>query len=314
MKRFIFLINCLVLAQPVLAQTVPAEIRDPEERELLVLARRLNRISLAYQTTAGQMMLKEVNYFCERLALPTSYPIQFSNASIRVSRPFYSRIESTNTSLSKAERIRTAAFAAFGTIEGPDFSFYFDGAGKLWSVHRMKIKGKDSILDLYPELAKSVSLIDTNGAYQMATQWLSAISVNVLALEQKYKPSVRQWFFWGNTKDLPKDQWAMPAVTSTNKNMLPIFDVDWGQSQAPAVKITILGTSRELLDLQMQDSSFSRRASLIITNGMALNDTPDPPIKHLKLIAQAPATNSVGTSPSARTNRPPPFHRQVGNQ
>ncbi len=315
MKQEILLIGCcLVLIRSGLAQPVPTEISDSEQRELLALAKTLNHTSFAYRKVASQMMLKEANYFCEQLALPAPRPLQLSDVSVQVSPPWFSRIESTNVALTRADRIRTANFGASGAIETRDFAFYFDRAGKLWSVHRTKIKGKDSILDLYPELAKSSPLIDTNGAYELATQWLSSISVNVLALEQKYKPDVRQWLFWGKARNLPKDQWAMPSVTRTNETMLPIFDVGWGQADAPAVKVTILGTTKELLELQMQDSSVSRRNPLIITNGAALNEIPDPPIKQLQQSHDRLKANSVGTNPPAGTNRPPPFHRQVRTQ
>jgi hypothetical protein len=304
----------MALIQPVRAQPVPAEISEPEKREVLELARKLSHTSFSYRTVATQLMLGEANYFSEELALPVQHPLQLSEISVRVSPPWYCKLESTDAGLSRIDRIRAANFAASGSIESRDFRFFFNGAGKLWSVNRVRAEGKDSILALYPELARSSSLIDTKGAYGLATQWLSSVSVDVPGLEQKYKPDIRQWFFWGKAKNLPKDQWAMPSVTATNKTMLPIFDVYWGQAGAPAAKVTVLGTTKELLELQVQDSSFSRRAPLIITNGIALNEIPNPPLKHLQQIQHGSETNSVGINPRAGTNRPPPFYQRVGNQ
>jgi hypothetical protein len=253
-------------------------------------------ISIAYRTVAIERMLGEVNYFSQQLQLPTPHPIQ-----------------PTDIKWSHVNPPRTG-FGGVITAKNFDFSFPKRGEGKLCYVTRLTVRDGHDVLDLYPELAKTRSLIDSNDAYQLATQWLTSVSVDVPALEQKYKRNVRQWFFWGSAKDLPKDQWSMPTVTSTNKTMLPIFDVMWGKGETPPVKVTILGSTRELLQLRMEDSVFSRRPPLVITNALELDSVPDPQVKHLQQIQQGSETNSVRTSSPARTNRPPPFHRQVENQ
>jgi hypothetical protein len=40
--------------------------------------------------------------------------------------------------------------------------------------------------DLYPVWAKTPSLVDSNGAYQIATQWLASVDIDVGVLGKKY--------------------------------------------------------------------------------------------------------------------------------
>jgi hypothetical protein len=283
MKKFIVWFGCLLLLPRISGQSVPSPPKN------------LFHVSIAYRAVAIQHMLDEVNYWSQQLQLPTAHPIQ--PAEIKWSHVNPPRI----------------GFGGVITTTNFDFSFPNRGEGKLCYITRLIIRDGHDVLDLYPELARTSSLIDSNGAYQMATQWLTSVSVDVPALEQRYKSNVRQWFFWGKPENLPRDQWSMPAITSTNKSMLPIFDVRWGDGETPPVKVIILGSTKELLQLRMEDSSFSRRPPLVITNALELDNIPDPQVKHLQQI-QGSETSSSGTGAPARTNRPPPFHRQVGNQ
>jgi len=311
MKKNIISIGCcFALARLVSAQEIPPEITDPEEREILGLVVKLNHVSLVYRAVAVEKLLGEASFFSEQLRLPTPRQIHSSEANIRVAPPWYAKIDNVNTNLSKADNIRDAMFLASGTVTTSNFTFGLGDTKNRVNVHRFKIKNEDSIFELYPELAATPSLIDTNGAYQLATQWLSAVSVDVLALERKQKLNFFQWFFWGNPGDLPKDHWTYNAPTTTNKTMLPIYDVKWGEGDTPAVKVTILGSSRELLELQINDGSFSTRPLLVISNGLELNSRPDPPVKRLERPIEGPQTNSISHTNSP-FQRPPPFRQQI---
>lgn len=311
MNRLITVIGCcLGLACVISAQEVPPEITDPEEREILALAIKLNRVSLAYKITIVERMLVEANFFSDKLKLVSPHPITLSDLLVQYAVPLWNnKIDGTNMNLSKAERIRQANFVVTGRIGTTNYDFSFNG-GRLWNIQRLKIKNEDSIFELYPELAKTPSLIDTNGAYQLATQWLSAVSVDVPALERKHKLSFFQWFFWGKPEDLPKDHWTYNAPTATNKTMLPIYDVKWGEGDTPAVKVTVLGSMKELWELQINDGSVSKRPLLVISNALELNSRPDPPVKHLEHLIEEPQTNSISHTNSP-LQRPPPFRQQI---
>jgi hypothetical protein len=250
---------------------------------------------MAYKAVAIERMLSEANYFAEQLHLPIEQPITLVDA--------------------QSAYVRPPRVGFGGVIQTKRFSFSFPNPneGKLCYITRQTIRDGHDVLDLYPELARTPSLVDSNGAYQLATQWLTSVAVDVPSLQQKYPVNVRQWFFWGKPENLPKDQWSMPQITSTNKTMLPIFDVRWGEGDTPPVKVTVLGSTKELLELRMEDCSFSKRTPIVITNAMELDSIPDPPVKQLQWIPN-PDENSQRIDPGGSTNRPPPFHRRVGAQ
>jgi len=114
------------------------------------------------------------------------------------------------------------------------------------------------------DLAQKRSLVDYNGAYQLATQWLSAISVDVVALEKRFVPTITQrWYFAGISGNRAEE------LATARRQMLPIFDIAWGnpmrsEIERPAIKVSVLGSSIQLLDLQLADPSYSRRPALAV--------------------------------------------------
>jgi hypothetical protein len=128
------------------------------------------------------------------------------------------------------------------------------------------------------ELVGKPSLIDTNDAYRMATQWLAAIDVDIEAVK-KLKGSVNQLRY-------------SPAGT-TKMIALPLFYVDFGSKRYPAsgnlkasdkplISVEILGTTKELQDLEIHDLSLSDRPPLLITNIFDLISTPSQTMEPVK--------------------------------
>ena len=278
----------LLAALPVFAEMTDAE-RD--EMFAVIKSNHLARTSLAYRASVGPKMLAEANYFAKKLNLLPRRPIQ-ENDIVRfyVAAPLYSRIDNTNLP-SPAAKLCAAQFVAGGFIDTTNFDFSFN-KGYLWGVNN-RLKHIERF-DLYDEWAKTPSLIDTNGAYQLAAQWLSAVDVDVAALEKEYKPIVEQQWCWNqpglNVHHPPGD---------TNKTMLPIFNVTWGTNwvEYPA-RVQILGTTKELMMLNFSEFSVSRRPLLVITNAIELNNIPDPSLKQL----QPPQLSQ--TNPATASSRP----------
>jgi hypothetical protein len=163
-------------------------------------------------------------------------------------------------------------------------------------------------------------LIDTNGAYRLATQWLAAIEFDVAALEKKYKPDTQR--LWRlppgfmaddntNIIGVPRSGGGIDAsrVPESDRVMLPYFEVRWG---GDAARIMLAGTKKELMELQLQELdlghfSLSRRPQMVITNAIELCRTPDPP-----------GANRFQRAPPVRTNGPaqqgrPKLPSQTGN-
>jgi hypothetical protein len=272
MSRFLVWIICCLAPLPAgLARGILPEVTAPEERALLSAVTNLNHASMAYKAIAVERMLAEASYFSERLALPTPHPLRVSDLkSVYVTPPWGSMIEATNLPAgvpgARLARIRMARFAATGVLESTNYFFSFQ-KGQLWYLFRRNQEG----LEYHPafdKLAVTPSRIGDAGAYQLATQSLAAVSVDVAAMEKKIKSRV-----W-------RQPYRYPDGT-TNEVLLPFFYVQWGQGDSPPVKVTIEGTTKEVLGISMQDTSFSRRPPLVIPNARKLNDTPDPPVKNL---------------------------------
>lgn len=274
------------------------------ERNTFIASNHLGRASLAYRSVASQKMLAEANYFSTRLHLPTPHPLRISDVAIHPAPPLFSRIDNTNFS-SLADRLRNAKFVVSGNIDTTNFSFYYT-EGYLWSLGR----GPDSPWS-YDEHAPS--LIDTNGAYRLATQWLGAVDIDIAALEKKYKPAIEQeWYLrpgfgTGDTNIIlaPRNPATgdidYASIDETSRIFKPIYRVTWGGEVA---KVRILGTRKELIELHLGDLSLSRRPQLVITNAIELNNTPDPPGVGFH---RAPPT--APTNASAQVRRPiPPGH------
>lgn len=220
--------------------------------------------SLAYKAAVLRLLLPEASFVSERLRLPPPHPIQVNDVQ--------------KAYISSPEMLRPGA-----TIVTTNVLFIFDfyDSGKLYAV-RNKLH-HDERFDLYPEWARTPSLVNSTGAHQLATQWLAAIDVDVKALEQKYEHQVEQAYYWD------------PPGT-TNKTMLPIFNVAWGTNypnEYPA-QVRILGTTKELMELHLSEPSLSRRPPLVITNAMELNNTDPPVVKHLQRPIEQTQTNSTG--------------------
>lgn len=250
--------------------------------------------SLAYKAAVLRLLLPEVNFISEQLRLPTPHPIQMRDVQeIEVSSP---------------------KFGFGGSVETTNFVFTYSNNGP--AQHRStagylrvilnKVKHIERF-DLYPEWARTPSLIDSGGAHQLATQWLAAVGVDVNALDGRYPYQVEQASFW-NQPGL--EVYHPPG--DTNKTMLPVFNVLWGDvikgGDYPA-QVRILGTTKELMSLSLWDFSLIRRPALVVTNAMELNNTDPPVVRHLQRPPQSPATNSLSTN--APLERPPPFRQEI---
>jgi len=306
-KPLVTLAISFACLQAGLSQANPPEGMDAEQAEILGIAKKLSQVSLAYRMAVGQRMLEEANFFAEHLKLPTPQPITFQNArNVHVTAPWYSKVDNPDTNLSKADRIRKGRFFAAGAVETPNFYFAYT-KGRLWSIQRLKLKDESSIVELFPELIKTPSLVDANGAYKLATQWLASVSVDVPKMERENKPLITQWHFNGKPEDIPKD--GMPTEPSaTNLTMLPIFDVQWGEGEAFAAKVTVIGTTKELFKLEVRDETLSKRPLLAVPNAIELNERAEPPV--MKLHRAGSDTSHPKVDPRKSPSAPPPPFQQ----
>lgn len=226
----------------------------------------LIQVSLAYKLLALQLMVGEANFFVGKLELPCD-PIQPQNVvEVYASPPGIGELGIT------------------GSIATTNYLFTFLRS-HLSGVAQNN--GGDWFLSQYPVWAMAPSLIETNEAYQMATQWLSSVSVDVPKLEAAYNVRVSQLEIERST--LPKR--VRRRTESRNKSVLPVYYVKWGVGQFrmfgnqsspdPAVAVTILGHTKELYELRINDGSVLKRPLLNVPHGEEIADLPDAPLHDL---------------------------------
>lgn len=218
----------------------------------------------AYKAAALQLMVGQANFTAQQLDLKEPLPI----------------VISVGTNKSEKSEVTPPPWGIGGMIVALNYNFDFR-KGYLFSVSKMKWLGK-----VYPpvtntlELANQTSLLDTNSAYQLATQFLAKISVDVPKLERKYSPIIFQ----------PSEKRQFGEGDSNNV-IIPLFLIGWesqrqlsmNRLQRPGgldpVFVEILGTTKELLSLHIRDTNFFLQPPLILTNAGELLG-PLPPPRH----------------------------------
>lgn len=188
-------------------------------------------ISLAYKYVMLTLMLAEVNHAVQKLDLPGWQPVTMS------------QVESYNIS---PPRMR-----AGGSLDTTNGVFGF-GENKLQFMQWPEPNSDMPLRQRQKHWSKLPSLVDTNGAYQLATNWLTKLEVDVSALERKHPVSVLQQFFYpgGDGKQSPV--------------LLPRFEVRWGKNPSlPAVWVSVYGPTKTPLFIRQEDGSFIRRPEVI---------------------------------------------------
>ena len=288
MKMLFLSLACwLTLVQIIPAQAVPAEIQDPKERELLDYIGSLNRKEPAFRPIALQRMLQEANFLSEKLKLPTPHPIKPDDiVKYHISPPWFGLMPDTTPGLSAIDKARKGKITAKGTIETTNYSFGFSD-GMFSVVNQLQ---PDEV-GHYQEWIHIPSIIDASNAYEMATQWLAAAEVNIGLLEKKYgaQKRVEQAYIWN-------------PPGSTNKSMLPIFTVSWGNDSTHYVaEVRVLGITKELLSLRVGEPTITRRRPLVISSVADLDKYLNAQSNLPTMQLHRPLTNSIS---SDSTNMP----------
>lgn len=299
----ITLLNCLKI--------FGQQLSEPEKQEMFEMISNVNNFNgqsslnnLQYRSVMIHKMLNEANYFADKLRLPTKRPMVLTDVQFPIIlNPWFGIIREPlnhgywpqntfsnrifDASIPRETRLRALEMGIKGTIETSNFFFSFDN-GQLWELMRLSEHGVEYYSKSLEKLVGTQSLIDTNGAYQLATQWLAAVDVDMVALN-KLKWTVNQLHY--------------KALGTTNFVDLPLYYVDFGIEHysardnmhafdEPLISVEILGTTKELQNLEIKDLSYSRRPLLIITNALDLIRTPNLPMKHFE------------NSPASKTNTP----------
>lgn len=224
----------------------------------------MNAPSLAYKFAVLQLLLGDVNHVSQQLELPGSSVKGIEQVRYLYVAPptagFCANLKTTNYAFGYAQGARSVRLLA---PSGRDYEGWF--------------------LSQYTVWAQTPSQIDTNVAYQMASQWLAKVSVDVPALELAYRATVSQLEV--AKEALPKA--GRKAGSKSQRQKLPVFYVRWGDGQyhqfgkpsiSPAIEVVILGTTKQLLELRIMDDVFVRRPKMLVAHADEIARLPDGPI------------------------------------
>lgn len=233
--------------------------------------------SLAYLLVALCHLLPEAEYHARQLNLPCP-----------------SLLERTNLAefaiLGGRERLS-------GYLATTNYIFHFKEWGQLDYLEQRRPTGADArIREEFDRLAQQHSDVNPKEAYQVATQWLEAIDVDVPALERKFQHRV----------DYPKTDNPV-KVESTNgmsrrTRIVPRFTVTWGAPGNPhlekwmayAAQATVLGPSKSVARIAIEDMALSKRPRIEIPGAPVLHELPNEPFTNLWTSRELSVTNVFG--------------------
>ena len=290
---------CFSILQPVEAQIIvhpnPWKPTDSQRREMEVMMTNFPP-SLAWRAAIIQKMMMEANFAANRLHLSGHHPIQIGDiADSYVAPPWTSIIYELhppylpvnaygsniyNSNIALKKRLQALEFGPTGRIDTTNLDFGFLN-GRLCGIMRLSAPQVERYAHNLGSLIGEPSLINKMQAYELATQWLAAIDVNMKAIS-KLKWTIHQLHY--------------KARGSTNYVTLPLYYLHFGNIHYPAknnlkafnvpqISVEILGTTKELQNLNIHDLSLIHRPPLLITNVLDLVHTPNPPENNLKRLS-----------------------------
>ncbi|HEY3853553.1 MAG TPA: hypothetical protein VGO67_04075 [Verrucomicrobiae bacterium] len=211
------------------------------------------KTSVAYKLVVAGMAVAAANYIAVRLNLSTQPVEQKDITGCLVAPP-----GQFDTPVMPTVNLQTS-----------NFMFIFR-SGKLYLVMNSKTNIEE--VERYHEWAGTPSLINSNEAYQLATQWLSRVYVDVAALNAKYKATVGQPSFW-------RDPPARFGEQGSNLTTLPLYYVSWSKGDYTAAKVGIFGPTKQMMGLTIEDASLCDRTYLVVTNQRELVYSTNVPLR-----------------------------------
>jgi hypothetical protein len=225
--------------------------------------------TFAYQSAVMQLIVGQANFDAQTLHLRETLPITVP--------------ANTNT-----WRVAMPPDGVTARLMTSNYVYQFD-AGRLVSI-QMRSQPR-SAADSQP------SLIDTNGAYQLAREWLATLSVDVTALDSKYPHTVQSSATappvvnrghnhpgepnrfsgdGGGNRPRGTNDVAQHHLT---RGRPPLFRVTWGGGRNSQASVEILGSTKQCQGLRISNAELFTGPPLRVTNAAALLG-PLPPPQH----------------------------------
>lgn len=202
----------------------------------------------AYQDAAFNMVLWEANRAAKEMRLPEKLPFTKSDLIEYHISPF---------GFAYARKM-------IGSVTTKNYVYYVASGDKL---NEVGVANYDqTCLELQKKARMPISRIDTNVAYQLATQWLASASMDVAGLNRGCKAHVGLSPFWNGVAklgDMPK------------RKFVPIYFVWWSSPQddvqhGDTACVELYLPTKKLLQMTVSDPKYILRKPLVFTNLAAL--------------------------------------------
>jgi hypothetical protein len=171
-----------------------------------------------------------------------------------------------------------------GWVNTTNYHFEFSRGRLTYFAQRNWLKNISPPVNDTSELTNRVSLIDTNGAYQLATQRLSGLSVDVLALQKNILPHITQDIFYRQTTN-------QFGKTEIERIPIPVFEVSWGNRPGfalgmNAAYVKIYGPTKGLITVGFRGDMIGQipftKPPLEVTNAAELIGALPSPESYVK--------------------------------
>ena len=219
--------------------------------------------SLAFKYVALVLMAMQVNYYADQLHLKVPTPVTVHDTLMQSATP-----------------LEGIGFA--GRIDVSDYSFGFGHGGKYRIVTKLEdhryqsmglYRGEETMPEFMDRFSQIKSTISTNDAYHLATNWLTAIGIDVERLQKAEPLRIEQQLYLSKGGGVP----------------CPLFYVRWGKggqdeyghARLPVIEVMISGINGELLSLRIENDLYSKHpASLIKDTDKLLAISSDEFLKY----------------------------------
>ena len=189
----------------------------------------LFRTTPAYRKEALRLVLEEANKAAKELKLPEALPITEGNLIAHfINHP---RLKEY------VQRI--------GNVTTSNYLYYVSTGDKFSGVVRTHYD---------EELSKAMEKyhwplwkVNTNAAYQLATQWLAAVSMDVDGLNRDCRRSIDVC--------LPDEE---------NRYFVPNYRISWSKAGEPVALVEVFLPTRTLRDLTIEESKYILRSPIVI--------------------------------------------------
>jgi hypothetical protein len=200
----------------------------------------------AFQEEGLHLVLEEANRVARDLQLPEPLPITRSNLTHAFISPFgYTYIR---------KRLGNITTSNYSYNVGQDFKFSDLGVANYDQRCR----------EYYEKYQWPIARLDTNAPYQLATQWLAALHMDVAGLNRDCDIHVGVDPYWNNVElgEVPKSKFT------------PMYFVWWTprgvKSKTGAAQVEVFLPTETLLQLNVYDPKYILRQPLVLTNMAAL--------------------------------------------